>query len=591
MDSFYVGQRLSNKGQLCTVRYVGAVTGKSGEWLGVEWDNASRGKHNGTFEGVKYFQCRAPLQTAASFIRATAASDSSRSFLQALREKYVSDGSATGQAGSSTSLEGQKTVFISGKEVEELGYDKISRRQAQLHDLRIAIVDDMMIAERSKPADPEATSLSDLLPNLLELDLSRNLYEDASVVLQMCIRLPSIKTLTLDGNRLRHCTAGNLKCPSITSLNLNSMLIFPEEVADLVQSFPSLQYISISGNLVNTNPSVCNLPDTLSTVVAEDCKFEGLSQAIDLVGRLPALQSLGLKNNVICQIKTAHSRDSKTDSPKQRLPASLHTLDISGNDVSTWDFVDELLLLAPGLEHLRISNNPIYTTSKTPSGKSLSESEVSSLVIARLPNLKTLNFSTVTGKERLNGEKLYLSLAAEEIASKPDAEEADVIRKYPRYRELCEEYGEPAIQRRSKNSVDPNSLAARLIKCHFSLQGGDGEGQTSSIIKEITLELPKSLSVYSVFGFVGKRIGILPKDLSLIWETGEKDPMMPAIKGKQGVQEWDSEDEDDGHATAQWVDRETELVPGTRAIGTVIERPEARIKVLVRGNRHNELET
>lgn len=58
MDGFHIGQRLSSKGQLCTVRYVGPVTGKSGEWLGVEWDNASRGKHNGTSEGINYFQCR-----------------------------------------------------------------------------------------------------------------------------------------------------------------------------------------------------------------------------------------------------------------------------------------------------------------------------------------------------------------------------------------------------------------------------------------------------------------------------------------------------------------------------------------------------
>jgi len=362
------------------------------------------------------------------------------------------------------------------------------------------------------------------------------------------------------------------------------MLLLPEEVANLVQSFPNLQYISVSGNMIHTHPSVCNLPHGLSTVVAEDCKFEALSQAVDLVGSCLNLQSLGLKNNSFSIIDTALTQDSKTNTSNRKLPSSLHTLDISGNDIQTWALVDGLLLLAPGLEHLRLSNNPIYTTSKTPGGKLLSESEVSSLVIARLPNLKTLNFSTVTGKERLNGEKLYLSLAAEEIASNPDTQEVNVIRKFPRYRELCEEYGEPAIQRRSENSIDPNSLAARLIKFHFYLQGQVGDGETSRVAKEIILELPRSLSIYSVLGIVGKRIGILPMDLSLVWETGEKDPVTPAIKGKQGVQEWDSEDEDDGNATAQWVDREIELVPGTRPIGTVIERPEARIRVLIRGN-------
>ena len=29
-----------------------------GEWYGVEWDEHSRGKHNGTREGMKYFESR-----------------------------------------------------------------------------------------------------------------------------------------------------------------------------------------------------------------------------------------------------------------------------------------------------------------------------------------------------------------------------------------------------------------------------------------------------------------------------------------------------------------------------------------------------
>ena len=29
-----------------------------GEWYGIEWDDPDRGKHDGTHEGVKYFECR-----------------------------------------------------------------------------------------------------------------------------------------------------------------------------------------------------------------------------------------------------------------------------------------------------------------------------------------------------------------------------------------------------------------------------------------------------------------------------------------------------------------------------------------------------
>jgi hypothetical protein len=51
------GSRLSINGALCTVRYVGEVQGTKGQWLGVEWDDPTRGKHSGDHQGVKYFEC------------------------------------------------------------------------------------------------------------------------------------------------------------------------------------------------------------------------------------------------------------------------------------------------------------------------------------------------------------------------------------------------------------------------------------------------------------------------------------------------------------------------------------------------------
>lgn len=56
-DDVYIGQRLSLKQQPCTVRYIGSVADKHGSWLGVEWDDPSRGKHNGTHNGTSYFTC------------------------------------------------------------------------------------------------------------------------------------------------------------------------------------------------------------------------------------------------------------------------------------------------------------------------------------------------------------------------------------------------------------------------------------------------------------------------------------------------------------------------------------------------------
>lgn len=57
-----IGQRLSYDGVVCTVRYVGQVAGTTGAWLGVEWDDPTRGKHDGSHKGVKYFECNGPPQ-------------------------------------------------------------------------------------------------------------------------------------------------------------------------------------------------------------------------------------------------------------------------------------------------------------------------------------------------------------------------------------------------------------------------------------------------------------------------------------------------------------------------------------------------
>lgn len=52
-----IGQRIQVGGDRATVRYIGTVEGQSGEWAGLEWDDAARGKHNGTVGGRSYFRC------------------------------------------------------------------------------------------------------------------------------------------------------------------------------------------------------------------------------------------------------------------------------------------------------------------------------------------------------------------------------------------------------------------------------------------------------------------------------------------------------------------------------------------------------
>ncbi len=53
-----LGQRVSYNGCLCTVRWRGEIEGLKGQWLGVEWDDPFRGKHDGMYAGNRYFACQ-----------------------------------------------------------------------------------------------------------------------------------------------------------------------------------------------------------------------------------------------------------------------------------------------------------------------------------------------------------------------------------------------------------------------------------------------------------------------------------------------------------------------------------------------------
>lgn len=65
--AFALDSRLSIGGERCTVRFAGLLpdtTPADAPWLGVEWDDRDRGKHDGTHDGVRYFQCSCVLFAA-----------------------------------------------------------------------------------------------------------------------------------------------------------------------------------------------------------------------------------------------------------------------------------------------------------------------------------------------------------------------------------------------------------------------------------------------------------------------------------------------------------------------------------------------
>lgn len=204
--SFHLGQRLSYGGALCTVRYHGILPGTKGVWLGVEWDDVDRGKHDGSFQGTKYFHCLSSVPTAGSFIRPSRSSDPPRSFLDALRFKYaaadISQSLLTvSNASSGNSISNGNVIEISGKVVEEVGFERIRQQQAVLQNLRIVLLDGLRVLGIAlKRNDPNAAvaaqeAVAQTCSDLVELDLGWNLLETWTEVAEICLPLKKLQVL------------------------------------------------------------------------------------------------------------------------------------------------------------------------------------------------------------------------------------------------------------------------------------------------------------------------------------------------------------------------------------------------------------
>ncbi|KAK5164970.1 uncharacterized protein LTR77_009635 [Saxophila tyrrhenica] len=545
----HIGERLSLKNQLCTVRYVGKVADKPGTWLGVEWDDIDRRKHNGTHEGVEYFRCLSKSPKCASFLRPTQTWDAPRTFLQALREKYMPDDHHATSSG---------TVYFSGKQAEEVGFDKFQQRQAKLQGIHVLVLNHMRIQhQRINPSDN--AEIAHICADITELDLSANLFESYEEICDLCLQFPKLRTLTLDGNRFS--LRGNplrYRIETIKTLGLSRTLAEDAAVNVLLNfAFPNVTTLSLAGNEYSI-PLKLRIPSKVEVLDLSDNTFAVLSDLSFLSGS--GLRTLLLKRNSISSFTTL-GIDFKLQ---------VEELDLSYNVISTFDFFNNITESSfPNLHHLRVTGNPVYQSLVSADGKPLTSEDGYMLTVARLPQLQCLNHSKITEKERLNAETYYLGQIAIELANAPEGQEGKVIAQHPRSQELCAEYGEPVIQRKTKkDAIDPNTLAARLTSVTFHLAD---HFLPEARERSWTADVPKSFAMYAVFGLVGKRLNQMPLTLRLVLETNERDPV--GLQDRYGGPEWwdSSDDEAEVKQDDEWMKREVELTAGTRALTTYVE--------------------
>ncbi|MCJ1248420.1 hypothetical protein MMC30_005638 [Trapelia coarctata] len=630
-SSFYLGHRLSWQGALCTVRYIGTVGKTRGEWLGVEWDDPTRGKHSGDHEGQWYFYCLSKSLTAASFIRPDRQFDQPLSFLEALHKKYASD-TEVGPTADGGQLVTDEPIKISGKVVEEVGFEKIKQQLAAFHDLRVVLLDGLCVAGLGNTSFPWFGALEEGLreqhqneylaswdkvketcPNIIELDLSRNLLEAWADVAVICRGLQKLEILKVNGNRFRDLFVDftdseglrDEAFPGLKQLFLDGTYLSWDEIVFLTLPLPSLTELSVQYSSLSTIPQPLQTP-TLTTLGLAYNEFTSFS-ALRPLTFLPSLMALSLRSNKV----TSLISDSSETAP---IFQSLLVLDLSENLITSFFFISHLPPLFPNLSSLRISGNPVFAT--------LTNEETYILTLARIGSLNILNYSTIKPGERTNAELYYLGKISKELSASPVDRERDILVNHPRYNELCALYGPLPIRRETdpndNDNIQENTLAARLIDFTFYRPANAvGYPHITSFFQptadylsteksiEKSQRIPRSITPYHLKSLVGRMFSLPPAHIKLIWETGEWDPVGRKL-GVDDEERWSvpSDDEDDTgdgqgglvqtteevnaekvsteREKGKWAQREVELVDGTRQVGFWIEGQTARVRVEVR---------
>ncbi|KAI8985852.1 hypothetical protein BDB01DRAFT_786539 [Pilobolus umbonatus] len=433
-DFLHTGSRIQIDSYRATIKYIGPILGTKGEWLGIEWDDPTRGKHNGVHQGTQYFECRFP--TSGSFIRFQPDKvKTGVTFLSAFRDKYFDDEmdkTDDNEDYSKTSWDGKKQVMV-----ETYGFNKIQRNQRKLNTLTVVGLAEQYI---SSAGYPDEISNEHLI--IEDLDLSRNLLSDWNTISTIIAQLPHLRIIRLNHLRIGAHPLKGLCFTHISTMALNQSLITWEDIEALTPSLPQLKDLQLGGNGITKLSSI-----TLDNLECLNLEMNDISdwKEVGKLRSLPKLRTLYLNDNKLTSVQSPPTNDSFMN---------LQYLRIENNQVDSLSSIDALNHY-PKLTKLRCRDNPVF--------KDMKKEVQSAQVLGRIKNITILNGISISPKERVDLERYYLANCTKEGKT-----HQEIASKNPRYPELCKEHGEPNLQVNSKETSA--ALKDRLITITITIR-------------------------------------------------------------------------------------------------------------------------
>uniref|UniRef100_A0A2C9LD34 Tubulin-specific chaperone E n=1 Tax=Biomphalaria glabrata TaxID=6526 RepID=A0A2C9LD34_BIOGL len=424
-----LGDRVECDSHRACIRFIGEVPPTKGLWLGVEWDDPTRGKHNGSHEGVVYFHTSHP--TSGSFVRPKKVKGGV-TIVHALQERYglKKDEYAGIQ---------KEELFVLDQNfkktnVEMVGAKKVNLQQSQFNKLKKVSVYDMKVYA----GGPEG-ELGHLCPSITDLDLTANLISSWERVAEMTKQLPYLRDLTVSENRLVLPNEPTALCTSFSKLKnatMNQMNLSWKEILRCCSMFVLLEELHVSyNNLVQLSDST-HILKHLKNLDLMTNKIADWEEVLKL-GNLPMLETLVISEN---QIRSIHFPDC-SPTEKTSYFKKLKILIIKSNFITEWSSINELNKLLH-LEELEVADNPILRT--------FTYDTVRQLFVAKIGSLKLISRTPISFEERKGAEIDYLKrfgtewkLAggnSDKLKNNPNNE---FITNHPRYQIIADKWGAP----------------------------------------------------------------------------------------------------------------------------------------------------
>ncbi|MBW0523121.1 hypothetical protein O181_062836 [Austropuccinia psidii MF-1] len=461
-NTLSVGTRVLLDGRYFgTVRFNGPVSKDDPQvWLGIEWDDQTRGKHSGRFkDGQMLFHTSVP--NAGTFMKPTERLQTGRSFLKALKDKYIdqeliesSNPASSGSGLSENSLEADHHERMRA----------VALRLSRLDRLRHIGLDSSKV--NGAGDSTEVNSLNGLLSSAETLNLSSNLLWDLNDVSMILEKLPRLKTLLLSFNRFERIPAKLPGFHHIRTLYLDSTSLTWQQAAHVATQIDGLVDLHLSRcrieylgtlNFISPGPFFALTALTLDENFLKD--WQELTMTLKM---MPRLEALSLRKN---QLKVTSLL------PDSVAFKSIRHLNLRSNLLQSEVELDYLQDHFPLLTHLWIMENPLCNA--------LDENHSRRLIIAHFPTLATLESSEISASERTKAELYYFSKLKEEISTSRNEKLKD------RYHELLKKFGTEQV---AHSITKPHTLKAQMLKLKMIWPDEKIERQIIEVLPSMTVQ-------------------------------------------------------------------------------------------------------